>query len=120
MWFPQLSKGRDVIEEFLGCTEYIDEPVYNEISSYYDKFYESAESEFGWKEILQMSNAFNAANIPNDDYDPYDYDDASVKKSDPLMKFPKSDLIGLAIPMAFLMGYASAAWTYLENKEASK
>lgn len=23
MWFPQLSKGRDVIEEFLGCTEYI-------------------------------------------------------------------------------------------------
>ena len=41
-------------------------------------------------------------------------------KSDPLMKFSKNELIGLAIPMAFLIGYAAAAEKFYENKEKSK
>ena len=120
MWFPQLSKGENGIEMFLSHLDWVNEPVYEEIDSYYNAFYDSADSEYGWQKVLQMSNAFNANNVPNDDFDTFDYDDTSIKKSDPLMKFSKNELIGLAIPMAFLIRYAAAAEKFYENKEKSK
>lgn len=35
MWFPQLSKGENGIEMFLSHLDWVNEPVYEEIDSYY-------------------------------------------------------------------------------------
>lgn len=42
MWFPQLSKGENGIEMFLSHLDWVNEPVYEEIDSYYNAFYDSA------------------------------------------------------------------------------
>ena len=119
MWYGRLENGIDVLEDFVAHTEWVEDPVYNEINMLYNRFYEEADSEFGWTKVRQISNSFKAADEV-DDSDPFDYDGYGELKKDPLMKFSKKELINLAIPMAYLIGYAAAAQKYLESKEASK
>ena len=94
----------------------MEDPVYNEIDMLYQGFCEEADSNFGWTKVRQISDSFQAADEV-DDSDPFDYDGYGELKKDPLMKFPKKELINLAIPMAYLIGYAAAAHKFLENRK---
>lgn len=119
MWYGRLENGIDEIDNLLSHLEWVEDPVYNEIDMLYQGFCEEADSNFGWTKVRQISDSFQAAD-EDDDSDPFDYDGYGELKKDPLMKFSKKELINLAIPMAYLIGYAAAAQKYLESKEASK
>lgn len=119
MWYGRLENGIDEIDNLLSHLEWVEDPVYNEIDMLYQGFCEEADSNFGWTKVRQISDSFQAAD-EDDDSDPFDYDGYGELKKDPLMKFSKKELINLAIPMAYLIGYAAAAHKYLESKEASK